>query len=277
MHPIKLIATDLDGTLLNSRGEVSQENLDAIHALAEHGVPVVPASGRSYTEMPEVLRTHPDIRYFLYSNGAAVMDSVTGENIIAMCIPKALSNRVLDLLFTYEAHITYRHRGVCIGDASMQNEEAFAYYNVWQRHREVIEQFAEYEPDFKTRAYAADGVEMFAVYFHAEAEFDACREALRGMEGIGFAQIAFCGLEIFSSSAGKGKALLALADKLGIAHEQTAAVGDSDNDRSMILEAGVGLVVSNANDSLKADADEIICSNDEHAMAWIFHQYMKKN
>ena len=57
----------------------------------------------------------------------------------------------------------------------------------------------------------------------------------------------------------------------------TAAVGDSDNDRSMILAAGVGFVVSNANDSLKADADEIICSNDEHAMAWIYNQYFEKN
>jgi phosphomannomutase len=49
---------------------------------------------------------------------------------------------------------------------------------------------------------------MFAVYFHSETEFDACREALRGIDGIGFAQIAYCGLEIFSSSAGKGRALL---------------------------------------------------------------------
>ena len=277
MSNIRLIATDLDGTLLNTPGQVSDENLDAIHALAERGIPVVPASGRSYTEMPEVLRSHPDIRYYLYSNGAAVMDSVTGENIIELCIPKACSNRVLDLLFSFEAHITYRHRGVCIGDASMQNEDAFAYYNVWQRHREVIEQFAEYEPDFKVRAYAADGVEMFAVYFHSEEEMEACRTALSGIDGIGFAGIAYCGLEIFSAQAGKGRALLALADKLGIAHDRTAAVGDSDNDRSMILAAGIGFVVSNADASLKADADEVICSNDEHAMAWILEHYVKNN
>ncbi len=269
MPQIKLIATDLDGTLLNTAGAVSKENLDAIHALSERGIPVVPASGRSYTEMPEVLRSHPDIRYYLYSNGAAVMDCVTGENVIEMCIPMERSNRILDLLSSYEAHITYRHRGVCIGDASEQNEEAFAYYNVWQRHREVIEQFAVYEPDFKARAYAADGVEMFAVYFHSEEEMEACKTALNAIDGIGYAGIAYCGLEIFSADAGKGKALLALADTLGIPQEATAAVGDSDNDRSMILAAGFGFVVSNANESLKADADEVICSNDEHAMAWI--------
>lgn len=275
MAEIKLIATDLDGTLLNTPGEVSEENLRAIHALAQRGVLLVPASGRSYSEMPEVLRSHPDIRYYLYSNGAAVMDSVTGKNIVEMCIPRALSKRVLDLLFSYETHITYRHRGVCIGDASQQNDAAFAYYNMWQRHREVIEQFAEYEPDFKARAYAADAVEMYAVYFHSEKEFEACCAALTDIDGIGFAQIAYCGLEIFSSAAGKGKALLALADKLGIAHEETAAVGDSDNDRSMILAAGTGFVVSNANDALKADADEVICSNDEHAMQWILAHKFK--
>ena len=273
---IKLIATDLDGTLLNTNGEISQENLDAIHTLAEHGVHLVPASGRSYSEMPEILRSHPDIRYFLYSNGAAVLDRETGEKI-ELCIPKAISNRVLDLLFSFEVHITYRHGGICYGDAAQQNADAYAYYHVWQRHREVVEEFAVYEKNFRDRAYAADCVEMFAVYFHSEAEFEACREALRTIEGIGSAQIAYCGLEIFSSSAGKGRALLALADKLGIAQEETAAVGDSDNDRSMILAAGTGFVVSNANDTLKADADEVICSNDDHAMAYIFENYIVNN
>ncbi len=274
MPKFHLLATDLDGTLLDTAGDVSQENVDAIHTLAQHGVQLVPASGRSFTEMPEVLRTHSDIRYYLYSNGAAVMDRVTGENIIEMCIPQSLSNRVLDLLYCYETHITYRHRGVCVADAAQQNEDAFAYYNMWQRHREVVEQFAVYEPDFKARAYAADGVEMYAVYFHSEAEFEACCAALADIDGIGFAQIAYCGLEIFSSDAGKGRALLALADRLGIPHERTAAVGDSDNDRSMILAAGTGFVVSNAAESLKADADEIICSNDEHAMAWIVRNFL---
>ena len=266
---IRLLATDLDGTLLNTQGGISKENLDAIHALAVHGVHLVPASGRSYSEMPAVLREHPDIRYFLYSNGAAVLDRVTGEKI-EMCIPRDTSKGVLDLLFSYETHITYRHNCVCIGDASQQNEAAFAYYNVWQRHREVVEEFAVCENNFRDRVYAADSVEMFAVYFHSETEFEACREALRAIEGIGFAQIAYCGLEIFSSAAGKGRALLALADRLGIAQKETAAVGDSDNDRSMIVAAGSGFAVSNANESLKADADAVICSNDEHAMAWIY-------
>ncbi|MBR5870657.1 MAG: HAD family phosphatase [Clostridia bacterium] len=265
---IRLLATDLDGTLLNSQGAISEENFRAIHILSENGIHFVPASGRSYSEMPEALRSHPDIRYYLYSNGAAVLDRQTGERI-EMCIPKALSNRVLDVLFGYEAHITYRHGGVCIGDAAQQNDDAYAYYNVWQRHREVVEQYGVYEPDFKTRAYDADGVEMFAVYFHSEAEFAACKRRLADIDGIGCAEIAYCGLEIFSSSAGKGKALLALADHLGIPHEQTAAVGDSDNDRSMILAAGHGLVVSNGNPSLKEDADTVICSNDEHAIDWI--------
>ena len=70
-----LYISDLDGTLLDSRGEISQENLDAIHELASCGIPVVPASGRSYSEMPEILRTNPDIRSYIYSNGAAVLDT----------------------------------------------------------------------------------------------------------------------------------------------------------------------------------------------------------
>lgn len=269
MSDIRLLASDLDGTLLDTKGAISEENLQAIRALAQNGVLFVPASGRSYSEMPPVLRSHPDIRYYLYSNGAAVMDRQTQEPVIRLCIPQAVSNRVLSLLFRYETHITYRHGGICIGDAAQQNETAFAYYNVWQRHREVVEQFAVYETDFRDRALAADGVEMFAVYFHSEEEFEHCRTVLGEIDGIGCAQIAYCGLEIFSADAGKGKALLALADLLGIPHEKTAAVGDSDNDLSMIEAAGVGFAVSNACGSLLEHADSVICSNDAHAIAYL--------
>ena len=63
MRNIKIIASDLDGTLLNSNSEVSAENLEAIRKLAEKGVFFVPATGRSLSEIPKAIAYIPEIRY----------------------------------------------------------------------------------------------------------------------------------------------------------------------------------------------------------------------
>ena len=67
-----------------------------------------------------------------------------------------------------------------------------------------------------------------------------------------------------------------LADMLGVDIADTISIGDSDNDESMILAAGLGLAVSNAWDSLKAVANGVICSNDEHAVAYVLAHYLQE-
>ena len=75
----KLIACDLDGTLLNSEGRLSPENAKAISELAEKSVLFVPATGRAFFESPEEIRNHPDVRFFILSNGAVIQDLKNGE------------------------------------------------------------------------------------------------------------------------------------------------------------------------------------------------------
>ena len=81
-------------------------------------------------------------------------------------------------------------------------------------------------------------------------------------------------LEVYSSDAGKGKALAAFADKLGVDIADVIAVGDSDNDSTMIEQAGVGLAVANACDALKELADQTICNNSEHIAQYVLENYI---
>ena len=74
----KLIACDLDGTLLNSDVDLSYENKAAITELVKKGIIFVPATGRSFYEAPASVREHPDIRYFISSNGSVIQDLKTG-------------------------------------------------------------------------------------------------------------------------------------------------------------------------------------------------------
>ena len=72
--PVRLVALDLDGTLLSRNNEVTPATREAIARVVEHGVAVVPATGRPLASLPPVVAKLPGIRYVITSNGAAVWD-----------------------------------------------------------------------------------------------------------------------------------------------------------------------------------------------------------
>lgn len=272
MSYYKIIASDLDGTLLNNRSDISQENLDAISALAERGAYFVPCSGRTLAEIPEKIRNNPAIRYVIHSNGAVVLDKQTGKRILT-CIPNALGREIMDILTAYDAHLTIRHDGKCIVDSAFQNEETFAHCNVIEAHRDCVENYAVCSDEFRQYAYGADNVEVFSAFFHSYADKLACREKLEKSGKLRVVEASEYNLEIMNIEAGKGNALYALADMLGVDRGATISLGDSDNDNSITQAAGLGLAVSNACDSLKAVADKIICSNEEHVVSYVLNHY----
>ncbi len=273
MATYKLVCSDLDGTLLDSHGAVSPENLRAVEALAEKGVFFVPTTGRSFSELPEELRDTPFIRWYICSNGAMVLDKQTGESHLTGIAP-ALARQVLEILSRYEAHLTLRDNGKCYVDETYATAEAFDYYNVWEAHRTVVNEYAVWHQDFARFCETAAAVEVIAACFHDRDEMLAARKAIESLGGLRVVNADEYALEIMNADAGKGNALGYLCERLGIAREESIAVGDSDNDGSMIRAAGLGLAVANACESLKEAADTIICSNNEHAVRYIEKTYV---
>ena len=272
MKSYKIVASDLDGTLLDNRAEISHENLEAIKELLKRDVFFVPSTGRTFSEIPEALRNNPDIRYVIYSNGAVVFDKQTGKRILN-CIPKRICREILDVLNTYETHITFRYDGQCFVDATLQSEEDFEYYNIIEAHRVVVRNYAVYMDDFKKISYSRDNVEVFSVFFHNLDDKIACKNYFTQMGSLRVVEASEYNLEIININAGKGNALHSLADMLGVSYSDTISIGDSDNDSSIIQAAGLGLAVSNACSSLKELANEIICSNEEHVIRYVLSHY----
>lgn len=272
MPKYKIVASDLDGTLLDSNSQISEENISAIKDLIRKGVHFVPSSGRTLSEMPQAIKENTDIRFISCSNGAAVIDRKTGERIL-MCIPHGLAVKVLDILNSYETHIAFRHNGECYVDSAFKTDEQIKYFNVCDIHLGVVKQYAVFKDDFKNFSYSLDNIEVFAVFFRSVAEMEECRERLSRLGDLRIADSWNYNLEICSAHAGKGNALKALADKLGIDYADTIGVGDSDNDSTMIKAAGLGLAMENACDSLKKIADGVICTNNEHAIKYILEHY----
>ena len=270
----KIIACDLDGTLFDSKGRLSDENSRAIACLSSLGVQFVPTSGRTLSDIPEPVRNHPSVRYIIYSSGAVVYDKQSGDKI-SFCMPKSLSESLLDLLFTAQCHISVRRGGVTYVDALKMSEEKSDYYNVWDVHWHLLVNYAEPIQNFKEAVLAFDEIEMISVFFKDNSDLCRIRDALGQNESLNVVSVCPYNLEIIFKAADKGRALSALAEKLSVGMEQTVAVGDSQNDISMIKAAGLGLAMENAKSEVKSEADEVICHCDEHAVRFIKEKYIQ--
>lgn len=275
MHHFKIITSDLDGTLLNSRSEISSENLCAIHELSKRGIHFVPSTGRTLSELPAEIIDDPAIRYVIHSNGAVVLDRQTNQRSLT-CIPNETTKQILDVLNGFEAHITVRQDGNCFVDAALTDEASYDYYNVCEAHRVVLREYARHLLDFKAFSYHAENVEVISVFFHDYSQIAVCRKKIEQLGNLRVVAVDKYNLEIMNVHAGKGNALHTLADMLGVDIADTISIGDSDNDESMIQAAGMGLAVSNAWDSLKAVANGVICSNDEHVVAYVLAHYLQE-
>ena len=269
----KLIACDLDGTLFGSDGKMSEQNSEAIKELCDLGVHFVPASGRTYSDIPPEVREHRSVRYIIYSNGAAVIDKQTGERI-TFCMPRDLSRSVLDLLFSTRSHVTVRRNGNTYFDAEKNDGESFSYYNVWSVHADLLLEYGSPIENFERETVEYDNVEMISAFFKSEDDLDKARKILSEDSRLNVVSACPYNLEINYKEASKGRALCALANSLSIPIEETVAMGDSENDISMLESAGLGLSMKNAKDMVKERSDEVICRNDEHAVQFVKEKFI---
>lgn len=266
----KIVASDIDGTLLNTDSQLSEKNISAISRLGKLGMHFVPATGRTLSEIPPEVLSCSDIRYIIQSNGAAVTDRISGEQI-RLCIGCDAAKRLLDILFKYDAHLTVRHGGESY--AGKLTDYVVKHNKVDKNHVAVIQRYANFPTNFKEVVYSLDYIEVVSAYFPSEDERQSCRAEIESLGECRTAQVGEHGLEIFDKSAGKGAALLALSEWLGVDRTESIGVGDSGNDITLVQAAGLGLAVKNATDELKGVADEVICSNDEGAIDYILKHF----
>lgn len=268
----KIIACDLDGTLLNTKMEISPENISAIKELSKRGVHFVPCTGRTFEEIPEIVRNLDGVRFFIHSGGAVVYDKETGDKI-DMCMSKEQVAFVIDTLKRYECFYTVRHNGKSYLDKTLQNKDFYYSHRLSDNCVKFLYTTNNAIDNFEEFCRSLDRVEMICTYFKFDSEKEECREIFKKAGVYSVVSSEYYNLEASDISAGKGKALLKLAEKLGFDKSQTIAMGDSKNDENAILLAGLSLVMSNGTDELKALADEIICSNDEHAVKYVLENY----
>ena len=273
---IKLIAFDIDGTLLNSQKELTERTLRALKSAAAHGIEVVPCTGRLLGVIPEAVRALPFIRYAICVNGAQIVDCVSGETLLRAEIPLARALELLDALDElpgiYDCYLDGR------GWMSRDMWERFSEFASSARTLTFLRGARTPVPELRTfvRERGMDAQKL-QIFFHTVAErLEYQRQLQAQFPELLMTSSLSNNLEINAPGASKGAALVELCRLLGFSAEHAMSFGDGTNDISMLKAAGVGVAMANAEEQAVLDAaDRIAPSCDEDGVAQVIEEMLR--
>ena len=277
---IRIIALDLDGTLLDSQKRLSDANRLALERAAESGMHIVPTTGRFFGMMPQSVRDLPFVRYAITVNGAQVYDRETDAAIVREEIPIAMAVDLMRLLDRYDViYDCYRSNWGWMTSALQMKA---ADYATDAHYLKMIREFRKPVPELKSHLLgtAPEGdVQKVMMFSRNSADGKQVAEAVRdevmaSFPGLKITSSTWNNLEFNISSANKGNSLRRFAEHLGLTLENCMAFGDGLNDLSMIEAAGIGVAMSNAHPDVLAAADVVAASNDEDGVAKVISEIL---
>ncbi len=263
----RIMACDLDGTLLREDKTISEETKKELERIAGQGVIILPSTGRTHREMPPALKDLPFLRYALCCNGGAVYDFTEDRYIYEDSIPYELALEVFDHVKTLPVYETVVVNGVRLAKADESGEVCDYIRKVAVRGilfnligaRDVKEAFAAMHLNAqKFLLYLAEGADRQEVIDDLAGKFPQLSVSSSGPLFI----------EVNIKGVDKGKALIDLCRMMDIPVEESIAFGDAENDISMLKAAGMAVVMENGTPETKQYADMICPSNDDDGVCW---------
>lgn len=286
----KLVAIDLDGTMLNSYGMVTERTKNAIKETIEKGVEVIIASGRPIDSIKTIAKEINSKNYFIAGNGALIYDIKNDEVIYDKYLKK---QKILEIIKICEENsISYNvYTDKTILATALK-------YNVLYYHKEnlkkqeakktnisIVKDMYEYvknmeEEKFLKMTICDENKSIFNSIIRKLREIDdievldvlhMSRKIIRqGTEEI---PIEYYYTEISSKDVDKWNAIEFLMEKLQIKKEEVIAIGDNVNDKKMIKEAGLGVAMSGSTPVIIEVANEITHTNNNDGVAKILEKY----
>lgn len=268
----KALALDLDGTLTNKDKKVSKENKIAIEKAIEKGVQVVLASGRPLFGIEPIakeLELEKKGGYILAFNGGNIVECQTGNLLYATMMPENCVRDICRLARENGVHaLTYSKDDRIVAESDTDQ------YVILEA---VCNDTAILKVD-DLEKYVDYSVAKFLVVGPHEKLLivqDALLKKYGEILNAFFSEDYF--LEVVPAEVAKDAALERLLNRLGISREELIACGDGMNDIPMLKYAGLAAVMDNGYEEVKAYADYLAPSNDDHGVADVINKYILKN
>lgn len=263
---IKLVAIDLDDTLLDSGLQIAPSCLEAIRQVQERGIKVTLATGRMYcSALPYARQIKADLPLITYQ-GALVKNSMSGEVLYHRPVSPDLALEVMEYFRQAQVHFhTYLNDELYLESLT---EEGIAYANMAGVEPRLV-------PDLMEAVRHAPPLKIMAITDNEKALLDMEVELkTRFSKLLNITRSKPYFLEVMDHSANKGNALQVVAEHFGIERKEVLAVGDSYNDLAMIEWAGIGVAMGNARDVVKDAADYVTSSNEEAGVAEALQRFI---
>ena len=271
---IKLIAFDLDGTLLDDRKGLPERNRRALEAAGEAGILLVPATGRIPAGMPESLRGLKGLRWGILSNGAELYDFEEERIAVREEIDLDTALTVLDYAESlglrydcYQDNWGYMTAPMLRETLSIVTDPGI---------RDLLLRLRRPVPEL--RAYLrekGESLQKLQLYFDDPAQRERLlRELPERFPALSVTSSLPFNIEINSARANKGRALETLCGLLGLRREETVAFGDGSNDLMLLRSAGLGVAMANAFPEVRAAADRITGTNNDAGVAQVLEELL---
>ena len=268
---IRLLAMDLDGTLLTDDKRFTGRCAEAVKTAAKLGMEPVYVTGRPFSGIPKDVLSVPSVRYVITSNGAVTLELSSGKTLRSAGLDRSVCERIMQEVerrgYIYDV----------IADGYGFSDELSFQRQIDMFRGTPLESYVlatrRIVPDVFKVIEAAGTIENLWIKAPDGRKRDEMAEIASGLGGTRIVITSPTDVEVGSPRSDKGLAVLHLAGMLGTEKSGIAAMGDNGNDLGMLGSSGLAVVMDNAGDDVKSRAHVIAGSNNDdgaaEAIEWI--------
>jgi Cof subfamily protein (haloacid dehalogenase superfamily) len=273
---VRLLAVDVDGTLLDSRGRLPQANLDALSAAVDRGTRLAIVTGRSYSFALPAVAALPDPLLLIVHNGAIARQRA-GATLVRRLLPRERARAVLTATVEWRTSaVVYFDRpqaGQIVTDRMDWTHPNRARFR--DRNQDIIDEVAVLEDALtEDPIQLAFNGELMPMRGVIEALATHAAASDLSVSVTEYPHRDFSLVDVNAAGTTKGRTLARVAAALGINRDEVLAIGDNHNDRDMLEWAGVGIVMGNAAEELRSIGLEVTGTNDEGGLAAAVRKYV---
>ena len=264
----KLICIDVDGTLLNTKHKITKETKEILLQAHHRGIHIVISTGRMYTDAEYYSNLIGVNSPVIASNGAFIKEKAHDKVIYKNILGESLSLELLEIFRKHQIkpYFCTPHKfyyGTIMFKVfylltkilgTRQNDLDMEYVFSWNQWQQVLQQ-------------EKNNIVKSEIIYRDRALIHELRRELNQFTQLEIVDSSRYNIEITRKGVSKGKAVERLATLYGVKREEVMAIGDSENDISMLEYAGLGIAMGNAPDRVKEKADYITDSNDNEGVA----------
>lgn len=263
----KLICSDIDGTLVDTRGRVTKENQAAIHELEKAGIMFAICSGRMYSAVNMISLFYEIPSYVICSNGAVIGDTRTNQVLHQFPLSKDNIEKICAVGEKYHCVIGFNtvegvlYRGSDGIEDVLYHEANMMYSSVTGKKIQLV------RADAYGKYITENDIMKISLWASSDEDYEKVCNQINQISGVTAASAMKWNLEMTEAGVTKWHGVKWLLNRFGLKREEVICIGDTMNDYEMVRNAGLGVAMKNGDTRLKEVASYITDTNDDSGVA----------